>query len=55
MAAILAAVVFGLALLLDLFDVRSDAFSNATLVTLGLFLLALHFCGVGSGWRHDRT
>lgn len=49
MLAIAAAIVFGLALLLDLANVNvGDAFTNATLVTLGLLLLALHFCGIGT-------
>jgi hypothetical protein len=49
MLAIAAAVVFGLALLLDFLNASvSDAFNNTTLVTLGLFLLALHFTGVGA-------
>jgi len=52
MLAIAAAVVFGLALLLDLFDVDlGDAFTNATLVTLGLLLMALHLAGVGAAAR----
>jgi hypothetical protein len=52
MLAIAAAVVFGLALLLDLFEVDlGDAFTNATLVTLGLLLLALHLAGVGAATR----
>jgi hypothetical protein len=55
MLAIVAAIVFGLALLLDLFEVNlGDAFTNATLVTLGLLLLALHLAGVGAGWRRSK-
>lgn len=48
MLAIAAAVVFGLALLFDLADISSDAFNYATLVTVGLLLLALHLAGVGT-------
>ncbi len=54
MLAILAAIIFGLALLLDLADANvGDAFTNQTLVTAGLFCVALHLAGVGSGfnWR----
>ena len=52
MFAIIAAAIFGLALLLDLFDVKvSDAFTWQTLVVAGLFCLALHMAGVGAAWR----
>jgi hypothetical protein len=52
MLAIAAAIVFGLALLLDLGNVDlGDAFTNATLVTLGLLLMALHLAGVGASTR----
>ena len=55
MLAIVAAVVFGLALILDWADASvGDAFTNTTLTTLGLFLLALHFAGVGAGARLRR-
>jgi hypothetical protein len=55
MLAIVAAIVFGLALLLDWTDASvGDAFTNTTLTTLGLFLLALHFAGVGGGVRWGR-
>ncbi|REF00971.1 hypothetical protein DFJ69_6569 [Thermomonospora umbrina] len=47
MLAVVAAVVFGLALLFDLADIRSDPFDHATLVTLGLLFLALHLAGFG--------
>lgn len=51
MLAIAAAIVFALALLLDLFEIHAgDAFTNATLVTLGLLLLALHLAGIGAAW-----
>jgi hypothetical protein len=54
MLAIAAAIVFGFALLLDLFDTdlgAKDLFNWQTLVLLGLTLLALYFAGVGSGPR----
>jgi hypothetical protein len=54
MLAIAAAVVFGLALLLDLFETRlgaPDLLSPGTLNTLGFLLLALYLAGVGSGPR----
>lgn len=54
MLAIAAAVVFGFALLLDLFETdlgAPDLFSPGTLTTLGLLLLALYLAGVGSGPR----
>jgi hypothetical protein len=57
MLAILAAIIFGLALLLDLADANvGDALNNTTLVTAGLFCIALHLAGVGSGfnWRRRR-
>jgi hypothetical protein len=53
MLAIVAAVIFGIELLLDLADVsRSDFLTTHTLVTAGLFCLALHLAGVGTsaGW-----
>jgi hypothetical protein len=54
MFAVIAAVIFGLGLILDLFDVKtSDAFTPATLMMAGLFCLALHLAGVGTSvnWR----
>lgn len=53
MLAIVAAIVFALALLFDLADISSDAFNYETLITLGLLLLALHLAGVGTAtnWR----
>ncbi|HEY3006675.1 MAG TPA: hypothetical protein VGJ63_01230 [Micromonosporaceae bacterium] len=56
MFAIIAAIIFGFALLLDLFDTNlgaSDAFNSTTLMIAGLLFLALHFAGVGS-WRGYR-
>ncbi|GAA2592304.1 hypothetical protein SMC26_33800 [Actinomadura fulvescens] len=53
MLAIVAAIVFGIALLLDLADYASDALNYQTLIVVGLLLLALHMAGVGTstGWR----
>jgi hypothetical protein len=51
MLAIVAAIVFGLAFLIELLDV-SIGISIIALVALGLCLLALHQAGVGNaGWR----
>ncbi|GLY49678.1 hypothetical protein [Lentzea sp. NBRC 102530] len=60
MLAIIAAVSFGLALILDLAKTGlGDVITANTLVVLGLLLLALHLAGVGSGtrsfgWRRAR-
>ncbi|MEV4532997.1 hypothetical protein AB0J82_04105 [Asanoa sp. NPDC049518] len=54
MLAIAAAIVFGFALLLDLFDTdlnAPDLFNWNTLVLIGLTLLALYLAGIGSGPR----
>jgi hypothetical protein len=59
MFAIIAAVIFGFALLLDLFNENlgaPDAFNATTLMLAGLLCIALHFAGVGAGvsrssWR----
>nr|QLK00362.1 hypothetical protein HZU44_10060 [Micromonospora carbonacea] len=54
MLAILAAIVFGFALLLDLLDTdlgAPDLFNVHTLLMLGLLLLSLYLAGVGSGPR----
>jgi hypothetical protein len=51
--AIIAAILFGFALLLDLLDTNlgaSDALNATTLMIAGLFCVALHFAGVGAGW-----
>jgi hypothetical protein len=53
MFAVIAAIIFGFALLLDLFDTNlgaSDALNPITLLIAGLLFLALHFAGVG-GYR----
>lgn len=54
MLAIAAAIVFGFALLLDLFNTTlgaRDLFNWNTLVLIGLLLLALYLAGVGRGPR----
>jgi hypothetical protein len=51
MLAVIAAIIFGIQLLLDWTNTKtSDAFTWQTLITLGLLFLALHLAGVGSGW-----
>ncbi|MEN3358369.1 MAG: hypothetical protein V7637_2351 [Mycobacteriales bacterium] len=58
MFAIIAAVIFGLGLILDWADAKvSDAFTPQTLMMAGLFCVALHLAGVGSrvgGWAVTR-
>jgi hypothetical protein len=52
--AVIAAILLGLALLLDLLDTNlgaSDALNSTTLMVAGLFCIALHLVGIGSGWR----
>ncbi|GII22685.1 hypothetical protein [Planosporangium mesophilum] len=52
MLAMIAAVVFGFALLLDLINSNlgaPDLFNWNTLVLIGLFCLALHLAGIGRG------
>jgi hypothetical protein len=54
MFAIIAAILFGLALLLDFFNTdlgAPDLLSQGTLLMAGLFCVALHLAGVYSGWR----
>jgi hypothetical protein len=56
MLAILAAVLFGLALLLDLLNVSMNELLNTgTLMVAGLLCVALHLAGVGAGWRTGRS
>jgi len=52
MLALVAAILFGLALLFDLFNngVVGGPIEVMTLVIVGLLLLALHQGGVGTGW-----
>jgi hypothetical protein len=55
MFAIIAAVIFGLALILDWADASvSDAFTPQTLLMAGLLCIALHLAGVGAGRRWGR-
>jgi hypothetical protein len=55
MLAIVAAVIFGLALLLDLANINAgDALNYPTLLMAGLLFAALHLAGVGAGWRTRR-
>jgi hypothetical protein len=52
MLAIVAAVIFGLALLLDLADATvGDAFDSTTLLMAGMLCLSLHLAGVGTSIR----
>lgn len=53
MLAMVAAVFFALALLIDWLGIHSDFFNYPTLDTLGLLFIALHLAGVGTGydWR----
>ena len=54
MLAIIAAVVFGLWLILDLLDTNlgaPDLFNFETMATIGLLLLSLYLAGVGTGPR----
>ena len=63
MLAIVAAVIFGLALILDLTDASiGTVLDGGTLLTAGLLCLALHLAGVGAnargrsfGWRRTRA
>jgi hypothetical protein len=57
MLAIIGALVFAIALILDWADAKvSDAFTPQTLLFLGLLFLALHLAGIGSvaRWRSYR-
>jgi hypothetical protein len=52
MLAIVAAILFGLALLLDLVNIGlGGGITYDTLMYAGLLCLALHLAGVGAGWR----
>ena len=56
MLAIAAAIVFGVWLLLDLFDTNlgaPDLFNFPTMASLGLLLLSLYLAGIGSGPRNS--
>lgn len=55
MFAIIAAIIFGLALILDWTDAKvSDAFTPQTLLTAGLLCVALHLAGIGASSRWGR-
>ena len=55
MFAIIAAVLFGLALLLDLIDESlGEVLTPGTLTLAGLLFIALHFAGAGSAARWGR-
>ena len=55
MFAIIAAVIFGLSLILDWADAKvGDAFTPQTLMTAGLLCIALHLAGVGTSSRWGR-
>ncbi|MEV4261961.1 hypothetical protein [Kribbella sp. NPDC049584] len=55
MFAIIAAVIFGLALILDWANASvSDAFTPQTLLMAGLLCIALHLAGIGAGRRWGR-
>ncbi|AXB47797.1 hypothetical protein [Amycolatopsis albispora] len=52
MFAIIAAVIFGLALIFDLADISlGTALDGGTLLTAGLLCVALHLAGVGASAR----
>jgi hypothetical protein len=55
MFAIIAAIIFAFALILDWADASlGDAFTPTTLLTAGLLCVALHLAGVGTTWRTGR-
>jgi len=55
MFAIVAAILFGLALLLDIANVTiGGTIEIFTIVVAGLLFLALHLAGVGTGWSGRR-
>lgn len=53
MLAIVAAICFAVALLVDWLDTGSDFFNYQTLDTLGLLFITLHLAGLGAAfdWR----
>jgi hypothetical protein len=51
MLAIVAAILFGLALLLDLLKTAIGIITVQTLLLAGLTCVALHMAGVGAAWR----
>ncbi len=55
MLAIVAAIIFAIAFLLDVTSTATNAvFAPASLLLLGLTCLALHIAGVGTGWTFSR-
>jgi hypothetical protein len=55
MFAIIAAIIFAFALILDWADASlGDAFTPTTLLTAGLLCIALRLAGVGGDWRTGR-
>jgi hypothetical protein len=48
LTAIIAAVLFGLALIFELANVSLSVITSTVLVTAGLLCVALHFAGVGN-------
>jgi hypothetical protein len=57
MTAIIAAVLFGLALLFELAGVSVEIITSQVLIVAGLLCVALHLAGVGTrtgGWRRAR-
>jgi hypothetical protein len=57
MLAIIAAVLFGLALIFQLAGISLDIITSQVLVMAGLLCVALHLAGVGattSSWRRSR-
>ena len=54
MLAIIAAVLFGLALIFDLTGVAFGNFNTTTLLLAGLLCVALHLAGVATAWRGRR-
>ncbi|WP_328327633.1 hypothetical protein OHA70_01435 [Kribbella sp. NBC_00382] len=55
MFAIIAAVIFGLALILDWANASvSDAFTPQTLLMAGLLCIALHLAGIGASAKWGR-
>jgi hypothetical protein len=55
MLAIVAAIIFAIAFLLDVTSTATNAvFAPASLLLLGLVCLALHFGGVGTSWAFSR-
>ena len=52
MLAIIAAILFAIAFLLNATSTATDAvFSPMSLLLVGLVCLALHLAGVGTGWK----